>query len=157
MNEVPCMVKSAAASGPTEHACISYPWNPFPPRRARPGPGPHTGPTEHACNVTAARTCPAPHTSPIRKRTLLGHYRRPMPRVPGGPREVVVFSWARYPCRSRSSGRDYGKVTPAILHGTASPECDRDLVQGLLGVVATHRPYTDTSLMRNHPPPLGPP
>ena len=29
----------------------------------------------------------------------LGPYRRPMPRVLGGPRGVDVFLWARYPCR----------------------------------------------------------
>ena len=37
-------------------------------------------------------------TSLTRKRTPLGAYRRPMPRVLGGPRGVGVFLWARYPC-----------------------------------------------------------
>ena len=39
-------------------------------------------------------------TSLIRKRTPLGPYRRPMPRVLGGPRGVDAFLWGRYPCMS---------------------------------------------------------
>ena len=34
----------------------------------------------------------------IRVRTLLAPYRMPMPKVLGGPREVGVSLWARYPC-----------------------------------------------------------
>ena len=45
-------------------------------------------------------------TSPTRKRTLLGPYCRPMPRVlggsQGGPRGQGVFLWARYPCTPKS-------------------------------------------------------
>ena len=38
-------------------------------------------------------------TSLIRKCNPLGPYRRPVPRVPGGPGRVGVFLWARYPCK----------------------------------------------------------
>ena len=37
-------------------------------------------------------------TSLTRKRTLLGPYRRPMPRVLGGSWGGRSFLWARYPC-----------------------------------------------------------
>jgi len=44
-------------------------------------------------------------TSLIRKRTPLGPYRRPMPRVLGGCQgggdQVGVLLWARYPCTCR--------------------------------------------------------
>ena len=46
------------------------------------------------------RVMPQPYggTSLVRKRTPLGPYRRPMPRVQGGSRRVGIFLWARYPC-----------------------------------------------------------
>ena len=39
-----------------------------------------------------------PPATLIRNRTPLGPYRRPMPRVIGGPKEVGGFLCARYPC-----------------------------------------------------------
>ena len=38
-------------------------------------------------------------TSLVRKRTPVGPYRRPTPRVQGGLRGVGIFLWARYSCR----------------------------------------------------------
>ena len=46
-------------------------------------------------------------TSLIRKRTLLGPYSRPMPRVLGGFLGVGVFLWARYPFRELGAGRGW--------------------------------------------------
>ena len=42
-------------------------------------------------------------TSLTRKRSPLGPYRGPMPRVLGGPGGVGFFIWARYPCTLRST------------------------------------------------------
>jgi hypothetical protein len=54
---------------------------------------------EHHCwEYLLGPSLPYRLISLIRKRTPLGPYRRPMPRVIGGHRGVVIFSWARYPC-----------------------------------------------------------
>ena len=42
-------------------------------------------------------------SSIARKRTPLGPYRRPTPRVLGGSQGVGVFSWARYSCTGVTS------------------------------------------------------
>jgi hypothetical protein len=62
--------------------------------------------TKYLCTSVSRGQQPAPIQGYLtyKKTHPLGPYmhRRPMFRVLGGPRRVVVFLWARYPCRSVS-------------------------------------------------------
>ena len=76
-----------------------------------------------------------------RKCTPIGPYRRPMPRVLGGPRGVGVFLWARYPCRpvpqSYSGARGLRGCESEVATGPL-----KDTIQGYLTCKKTHPPRT---------------
>ena len=60
-------------------------------------------------------------TSPTRKRSPLGPYRRPVPRVPGGFLVGGFFLWARYPCsEARSAVQNAPCPGPSGIRGCAS-------------------------------------
>ena len=77
--------KRKAIESPTavDQVC---PYSPFPPGRTRPGPGPHKGQGldvgERPLQSPRLNHCRG--TSLIRRRTHIGPYRRPLPRVLGG-------------------------------------------------------------------------
>ena len=62
-----------------------------------------------AVSPTSEGTAPISYrgTSLVRNRTPLGPYRRPMPRVLGGPGGVGAFLWARYPCMGNRMHDEY--------------------------------------------------
>ena len=143
------------------------PWNLFPPQAGAPW-GRWGGRTwQRAPNAAPPRTSPAgschPPPPPAHHPTI---QKRPKMHLSDGPRDMVgtvcLGLWAKGE-RERESGRHqkrvHGllgiqprvrrrklKVTPAILHGVASPEASSS--------ERTTGSYRGSSPVREHPPPL---